>query len=145
MQTLALNTRARCEMRDITPELRAFTERMARERGWRRGARALFCPHTTCGLTVIEGADPDVRRDMLAFFSRLAPEHGEYHHAEGNSDAHIKASLHGPSLLLLVEDGQLRLGTWQAVYLCEGDGPRRRSLWLQWLPGEAGEHQENPA
>lgn len=145
MQTLALNTCARCEMRDITPELRAFTERMARERGWRRGALALFCPHTTCGLTVNEGADPDVRRDMLAFFSRLAPEHGEYHHAEGNSDAHIKASLHGPSLLLLVEDGQLRLGTWQAVYLCEGDGPRRRSLWLQWLPGEAGEHQENPA
>ncbi len=145
MQTLALNTRARCEMRDITPELRAFTERMARERGWRRGALALFCPHTTCGLTVNEGADPDVRRDMLAFFSRLAPEHGEYHHAEGNSDAHIKASLHGPSLLLLVEDGQLRLGTWQAVYLCEGDGPRRRSLWLQWLPGEAGENQENPA
>lgn len=145
MQTLALNTRARCEMRDITPELRAFTERMARERGWRRGALALFCPHTTCGLTVNEGADPDVRRDMLAFFSRLAPEHGDYRHAEGNSDAHIKASLYGPSLLLLVEDGRLRLGTWQAVYLCEGDGPRRRSLWLQWLPGEAGEHEENPA
>lgn len=145
MQTLWLDTRARCEMRDITPELRALVERMARERGRRHGALALFCPHTTCGLTVNEGADPDVRRDMLAFFSRLAPEHGEYHHAEGNSDAHIKASLHGPSLLLLVEDGQLRLGTWQAVYLCEGDGPRRRSLWLQWLPGEAGEHQENPA
>ncbi|MGE9984710.1 secondary thiamine-phosphate synthase enzyme YjbQ [Desulfovibrio sp. SGI.169] len=145
MQTLALNTRARCEMRDITPELRAFAERMARDRGWRRGALALFCPHTTCGLTVNEGADPDVRRDMLAFFSRLAPERGDYRHAEGNSDAHIKASLHGASLLLLVEDGQLRLGAWQAVYLCEGDGPRRRSLWLQWLPGEAGAHEENPS
>ena len=145
MHKLTFDTRARCEMRDITPELRAFTERMAREHGRRHGALALFCPHTTCGLTVNEGADPDVRRDMLAFFSRLAPEHGDYRHAEGNSDAHTKASLHGPSLLLLVEDGELRLGTWQAVYLCEGDGPRRRSLWLQWLPGEAGEHEGDRA
>lgn len=72
---------------------------------------------------------------MLAFFSRLAPEAGDYRHAEGNSDAHIKTTLHGSSLLLLVEEGELCLGTWQAVYLCEGDGPRRRNLWLQWLPG----------
>ena len=102
MYKLEFTTNARCEMRDITPELRALAGRMARERGWRQGALALFCPHTTCGLTVNEGADPDVRRDMLAFFSRLAPEQGDYRHAEGNSDAHIKASLHGPSLLLLV-------------------------------------------
>ena len=73
---------------------------------------------------------------MLAFFSQLAPEHGDYRHAEGNSDAHIKATLHGPSLLLLVEKGELCLGTWQSVYLCEGDGPRRRTLWLQWLKSE---------
>lgn len=142
MYKLEFTTNARCEMRDITPELRALVGRTARERGWRQGALALFCPHTTCGLTVNEGADPDVRRDMLAFFSRLAPEQGDYRHAEGNSDAHIKATLHGPSLLLLVEDGEIRLGTWQSVYLCEGDGPRRRSLWLQWLPGENGERGE---
>ncbi|WP_165065880.1 secondary thiamine-phosphate synthase enzyme YjbQ [Desulfovibrio sp. ZJ200] len=135
MHTLEFATRSRCELCDITPQLRAFAARMAEERAWLHGALALFCPHTTCGLTVNEGADPDVRRDMLAFFSRLVPEDGDYRHAEGNSDAHIKASLHGSSLLLLVEDGRLCLGTWQAVYLCEGDGPRRRSLWLQWLPG----------
>lgn len=135
MQTLEFTTLSRCEMRDITPELRVLVHRMAREKGRRRGALALFCPHTTCGLTVNEGADPDVKRDMLHFFGRLVPEHGDYHHAEGNSDAHIKTTLHGPSLLLLVEDGDICLGTWQSVYLCEGDGPRRRSLWLQWLPG----------
>lgn len=137
MYTLDVTTHTRCEMRDITTSLRAFIADMARQRGWQRGALALFCPHTTCGLTVNEGADPDVARDMLAFFARLAPRHGDYRHAEGNSDAHIKTTLHGPSLLLLVEEGRLQLGRWQSVYLCEGDGPRRRTLWLQWLPGEA--------
>ena len=78
----------------------------------------------------------DVRRDMLAFFNGLVPRLGDYHHAEGNSDAHIKATLHGPSLTLFVENGELCLGTWQSVYLCEGDGPRRRSIWLQWLAGQ---------
>ena len=129
MFTLECATHSRCEMRDITAEVRSFVRRMAVERGWRYGALTLFCPHTTCGLTLNEGADPDVRRDMLAFFSRLAPEAGDYRHA------HIKTTLHGSSLLLLVEEGELCLGTWQAVYLCEGDGPRRRNLWLQWLPG----------
>ena len=137
MEQLEFTTRSRCEMRDITADLRALVRSRAAEGRSTSGALALFCPHTTCGLTVNEGADPDVRRDMLTFFSQLAPEQGDYRHAEGNSDAHIKTTLHGPSLLLLVEGGELRLGTWQAVYLCEGDGPRRRSLWLQWLPGEA--------
>ena len=133
MYKLEIYTSTRCEMRDITNSLRSFLAK----KDWRCGALALFCPHTTCGLTVNEGADPDVARDMLAFFNRLAPRHGGYHHAEGNSDAHIKTSLYGPSLLLLVEEGRLMLGRWQSVYLCEGDGPRRRELWLQWLPGEA--------
>ena len=107
---------------------------MIREKGWRHGVAALFCPHTTCGLTINEGADPDVRRDMTAFFSRLIPYRGEWRHGEGNSDAHIKASLMGPSLFVIVEDGEPRLGTWQSVYLYEGDGPRSRSIWVQWLP-----------
>ena len=136
METLEISTRSRCEMIDITAELRALVRRRAADGRWQSGALALFCPHTTCGLTVNEGADPDVRRDMLAFFSSLAPEHGDYRHAEGNSDAHIKTTLHGPALLLIVEKGELRLGTWQSVYLCEGDGPRRRNLWLQWLKSD---------
>ena len=136
MEQLEISTRSRCEMVDITAELRSLVRRKAADGRWQSGALALFCPHTTCGLTVNEGADPDVRRDMLAFFNNLAPEHGDYRHAEGNSDAHIKTTLHGPSLLLIVEKSELRLGTWQSVYLCEGDGPRRRNLWLQWLKSD---------
>ena len=107
MEHLEISTRSRCEMVDITAELRSLVRRKAAGGRWQSGALALFCPHTTCGLTVNEGADPDVKRDM-----------------------------HGPSLLLLVENGELCLGTWQSVYLCEGDGPRRRTLWLQWLKSE---------
>ena len=136
MLSLEFETTSRSDMRDITSQLRSVVRRNAIEKGWRNGVLALFCPHTTCGLTVNEGADPDVRRDMLAFFNNLVPEHGDYRHAEGNSDAHIKTTLHGPSLLLLVENGELCLGTWQSVYLCEGDGPRRRTLWLQWLKSD---------
>ena len=98
-----------------------------------------------CCLTINEGADPDVRRDMVGFFGRLVPQFPErfgapaFAHAEENSDAHIKTSLFGPQLLLPVSDGRLCLGRWQAVYLCEADGPRRRTLWAQWLQGEADE------
>ena len=102
---------------------------------WQNGALLLFCPHTTCGLTVNEGSDPDVVRDMTRFFSETIPERNNWRHAEGNSDAHLKCSLLGCSLLLPVHDRTLRLGTWQSVYLFEGDGPRTRTLWLQWLPG----------
>ena len=136
MLSLEFETTSRSDMRDITSQLRSVVRRNAIEKGWRNGVLALFCPHTTCGLTVNEGADPDVRRDMLTFFNGLVPRLGDYHHAEGNSDAHIKTTLHGPSLMLIVEDGQLQLGRWQSIYLCEGDGPRQRTLWAQWLPGE---------
>ena len=124
MEICTVVTRDREEMVDITERLCA----VIREKGWRHGVAALFCPHTTCGLTINEGADPDVRRDMTAFFSRIIPYRGEWRHGEGNSDAHIKASLMGPSLFVIVEDGEPRLGTWQSVYLYEGDGPRSRSI-----------------
>lgn len=135
MEQLMVSTQSRCELCDITAELHELVRRKVEEGVWMRGALAVFSPHTTCGLTVNEGADPDVRRDMLALFSRVVPERGDYRHIEGNSDAHIKTSLCGTSLLLLVEDGELCLGTWQSVYLCENDGPRSRNLWVQWLPG----------
>lgn len=134
METCSVRTRNREEMIDVTDALRA----VVRSKGWKRGVLALFCPHTTCGLTVNEGADPDVRRDMTAFFGELVPLRHGWRHAEGNSDAHVKASLLGPSLFVPVEEGDIRLGTWQSVYLYEGDGPRSRSLWLQWLPAGEG-------
>lgn len=130
METLSVATRSRCEMRDITAQVRELVAR-----GRRNGALLLFSPHTTCGLTINEGADPDVRRDMVRFFSAMVPQDADFDHAEGNSDAHIKTTLHGPSLMLIVEDGRLQLGRWQSIYLCEGDGPRQRTLWARWLPG----------
>lgn len=133
METLTLHTTDREQLANITPAVRE----LVRAKGWRKGALLLFCPHTTGALTVNEAADPDVARDMTVNMGRIVPRHGDYRHAEGNSDAHIKTSLFGPSLMLIVEGGEVRLGTWQGIYFCEWDGPRSRNLWAQWLPGAA--------
>ena len=94
----------------------------------------LFVPHTTCGLTVQEGADPDVAHDLLLRLSELAPRlHPKDRHLEGNSDAHLKTLLTGVHLLLPAEGGRLRLGRWQQVFLAEYDGPREREVWIQLL------------
>jgi secondary thiamine-phosphate synthase enzyme len=94
----------------------------------------LFVPHTTCGLTVQEGADPDVAHDLLARLSELAPRlHPKDRHREGNSDAHLKTLLTGVHLLLPAEGGRLRLGRWQQVFLAEYDGPREREVWIKLL------------
>jgi len=112
-----------------------LVQRLVRERGFADGVLALYCPHTTAALTVNEGADPDVARDVTATLRALVPERGDYRHAEGNSDAHVKCSLVGQGLFVIVEDGRVRLGTWQRIFFCEFDGPRSRSFWAQWLPG----------
>jgi secondary thiamine-phosphate synthase enzyme len=98
------------------------------------GTCTVYMPHTTAGLTINENADPDVARDILAGLARLVPATGDYRHAEGNSDAHIKASLTGFSVMVPVIDGRLALGTWQGIYFCEFDGPRNRRV----LVGIAG-------
>ncbi len=134
MKGLSVTTVRREEMVDITDRVREHVHKHLD--GNASGALMLFCPHMTCGLTINEGADPDVVGDMTAFFSRLVPHAGPYRHREGNSDAHIKASLMGSSLLVPVENGSVMLGTWQSIYLYEGDGPRTRKVWLQWLTGE---------
>jgi secondary thiamine-phosphate synthase enzyme len=134
MLELTLNTSQRTEMRDITSKLR----RLVRDNGWGEGALLVFSPHTTAGLTINEAADPDVAADITDYMNRLVPQSGSFAHAEGNSDAHIKTSLFGPHVLLPVSNGDLRLGTWQGVYFCEGDGPRKRTVWVQFLPGVGG-------
>jgi secondary thiamine-phosphate synthase enzyme len=92
----------------------------------------VYCPHTTAAVTVNENADPDVVHDMLLWLERAVPHHqAGFRHGEGNSDSHIKASLVGPSVTLLVEDGDLVLGRWQGVYFCEFDGPRQRDLMVK--------------
>jgi len=94
----------------------------------------LFVPHTTCGLTVQEGADPDVAHDLLLRLAELAPRlHPQDRHGEGNSHAHLKALLTGVHLLLPAEGGRLRLGRWQQVFLAEYDGPREREVWVKLL------------
>ena len=129
METLVLSTHAREEMLDITRQL----QNALAGQGWQDGVLVVFCPHTTCGLTINEGFDPDVAHDMTRFFHARIPQNGDFRHAEGNADAHIKASLFGSSVHIIVEQGRMLLGTWQAVWLFEGDGPRERRLWLKWL------------
>lgn len=123
-------TRQRNEFVDVTETVRKAAER----EGWRDGVLTVFNPHTTAGLTLNEGADPSVRRDILETLSRLIPLRGDYRHAEGNSDAHVKATLTGSSVAVPLEGGRLLLGTWQAIYFCEYDGPRHRKVLVTFCP-----------
>ena len=122
--SLEVSTSRRCQMIDITD----MVNRHALAGGCREGICLLWCTHTTAGITVNEGADPDVAADILDRLERLAPRSGGYRHAEGNADAHIKAALIGPSVAMPVSGGRLALGTWQRVFFCEFDGPRSRSV-----------------
>jgi secondary thiamine-phosphate synthase enzyme len=130
---LEVRTHAREELVDVTDRLREAVRRA----GLREGAVLVASQHTTAGVTVQENADPDVVRDLLLALSLAAPEAppgDRWRHAEGNTPAHVKTSLVGASQLVPVEDGELALGTWQGVYLCEFDGPRVRELVLAFLP-----------
>jgi len=127
VKTLGISTSARSQMVDITQEVAAAVL----ESGVTRGVCRVFVPHTTAAVTINESADPDVAADILAALDGLVPWNGGYRHGEGNSAAHIKASLVGPELTLLVEDGRLVLGTWQGVFLCEFDGPRKRKVLVR--------------
>jgi len=129
MEKLFVATHAREEMLDVTAALHSAVE----SRGWNDGILTVFCPHTSCGLTINEGYDPDVPRDLTAFLHERIPQNWKFRHGEGNSDAHLKASLFGSSVQLIVEEGRIQLGTWQAVWLLDGDGPRTRQLWLKWI------------
>lgn len=132
MEKIEFDTTEREELVDVT----RLVMDVVKNNDWVRGALVLFCPHTSGAVTINEAADPCVVSDMTGCLHRLIPqEDSEYCHSEGNSDAHVKSSLIGPSLMLIVEDRALQLGTWQGIYFFEGDGPRKRKLWLQFLPG----------
>ena len=125
--TLEVNTRERTQFLNISAEV----ERLVDQSGIGEGICLLYVPHTTAGLTVNENADPAVTADMLMELNKLIPFDDGYRHSEGNSSAHIKASLMGVSLFIFVNGGKLQLGTWQGVYLCEFDGPRRRKVMVK--------------
>ena len=133
MYTLKIRSRQREELVEFTDEVR----RKLKESGAREGVCVLFVRHTTAGLTVNENADPDVPRDMLHALRTLIPQHGMgFRHGEENSDAHIKTTLVGPSVTVPFADGELLLGRWQGIFLCEFDGPREREVVLQVLSAE---------
>lgn len=131
--TLRLKTARRTEWVNITAEV----QRLLAAHGISHGVCQIYSQHTTAGITINEGYDPDVARDMEAAFDRMVPRDAGYQHAEGNSDSHIKASLVGSSQCVLVEDGRPRLGRWQAIFFCEFDGPRNREVLVKIIPDPA--------
>lgn len=127
MEKIKIKTTSRVDLIDITNEVQSLVNASK----VKDGVCFIFCQHTTAGLTINENADPSVKADITNTLNRLIPHNANYQHAEGNADAHIKSSLFGASLNIFIEDGKLALGTWQGIYLCEGDGPRAREAWVK--------------
>ncbi|CAN5760293.1 secondary thiamine-phosphate synthase enzyme YjbQ [soil metagenome] len=128
MRELPIRTRARRELVDITSQVADA----AREAGG-DGVWLVYVPHTTAGVTVNEGADPSVATDVVKALENAVPERQAWDHAEGNSPAHVLSVLTGSSVLVVMEQGELALGTWQSIFFCEFDGPRSRKVWLRKL------------
>jgi len=129
-QELTVRTHNRIELVDITAQIQKFI----RDHKVESGLLVLFVPHTTAAITVNENADPSVQRDILAELNRLIPLTCSYQHTEGNSAAHIKSTVIGPSQTFIIEGVQLALGTWQGLFFCEFDGPRTRKVWIKIVP-----------
>jgi secondary thiamine-phosphate synthase enzyme len=127
METFSVHTGSRTHFVNITSEIQSAVEKL----GIQDGIVTAFIPHTTSGITINENADPDVTADMEIVLDRAVPWTGEYAHLEGNTAAHVKASVMGSAVQIFVENGKLHLGTWQAVYFCEFDGPRSRKVWVK--------------
>ncbi len=130
METIQISSRAKQEFLEITSQVR----RKVQEKGWQDGVLFLYVPHTTAGLFINEHADPDVVEDISALTEKIVPDNFPYQHSEGNSPAHVKSTLFGNTLYLIVEGGSLVLGTWQGIFFAEFDGPRIRKVYLKFLP-----------
>lgn len=124
---IVVETRSQTALLDITQEV----EKVVKESGIKEGVCYLYVPHTTAAITINENADPSVRRDILMELNKVIPFEDNYQHTEGNAAAHIKSSLLKPHQIIFVEEGRLALGTWQGIYFCEFDGPRRRRVWVK--------------
>ena len=124
-----VRSKSRIEFIDITE----MVQDVVKDAGIVKGVCFLFVPHTTAGITINEGADPSVQRDILNSLNRLIPHEMNYFHREGNADAHIKSTLVGTSVHVIVEEGKLLLGTWQSIFFCEFDGPRHRRVAVKFI------------
>lgn len=131
LRTLSVRTNSRTELVDITDQIQDLVQNV----GIDEGVCHIFVAHTTAGLTINENADPSVQADILMVLNKLISDKESYRHSEGNSPAHIKASLMGPHLTVLVNGRRLVLGTWQGIYLCEFDGPRTRKIHVKVMAG----------
>lgn len=128
MKKLSVTTRTKAQFVDLTREIQATVKELALVDGF----ITVYVPHTTAGVTINEHADPDVVKDMLLTLDQIVPwDNPGYRHNEGNSAAHVKASMMGSSVRIIVEGGRLCLGTWQGIFFCEFDGPRQREVWVK--------------
>jgi secondary thiamine-phosphate synthase enzyme len=132
MQTFQVKTSSRTEMIDITRSV----QEAVKKSNVVDGICMIFVPHTTAAVTINENADPSVSHDLLMELNKIVPFEDHYRHTEGNSPAHIKASLVGPSLSVLIESGKIILGTWQGIFFCEFDGPRNRKVYIKVISAE---------
>ena len=130
MQTFQVKTSSRTEMIDITHSV----QEAVRKSDVKEGICMIFVPHTTAAVTINENADPSVSQDILMELNKIVPFEDPYRHTEGNSPAHVKASLMGPSLSVAIESGKIILGTWQGIFFCEFDGPRNRKVYIKVIP-----------
>ena len=130
MQQFNVQTTSRTDFINVD----SLVDQYIQEHDFINGILTLFIPHTTAGITLNENADPDVTADMEKILDRMVPWENNYAHAEGNSAAHVKASMMGSAATLLVENKRMQQGTWQSVYLCEFDGPRTRQIWMKGTP-----------
>jgi len=127
LNIFSVPTHNRTEMVDITSDV----QKVVQESKQQEGLCCVFIPHTTAGITINENADPSVQKDILYELNKVIPFDDNYSHLEGNSAGHIKSSLIGSSVNIIIENGQLKLGTWQGIYFCEFDGPRTRKAWVK--------------
>ena len=132
MEKFTVHSVDRTSIIDITQQIQLIVK----ESGIKDGICYVFIPHTTAGVTINENADPDVKSDMLMEINKVIPFNDSYRHTEGNSAAHIIASLFGNSETIFLKEGRLQLGTWQGIFFCEFDGPRTRKVWVNLIKSE---------
>jgi len=130
-ETINIKTSSRIELVDITNKIAGLVS----EQNINSGICCLFVPHTTAGITINENADPTVQLDINSKLNELIPAGNNYSHLEGNSDSHIKSTVVGSSLNIIIDNGKLVFGTWQGIYFCEFDGPRNRKLYIKLIKG----------
>lgn len=129
MEKLNISSQKREQIIDITPQIQQYISK----NDHLSGILTVYSPHTTAGITVNENADPDVKKDIINFLNQMIPQNFGFAHCEGNSDAHIKASLMNFSYNFIIENGKILLGTWQGIFFMEFDGPRNRNIWLKFV------------